>query len=70
MVVHMEGKDEERAVAILRFLDGSPHLCRLRTTSFWPRWQAMICTDCMLGFMRPDKTSSPVTTLSNRTSLL
>jgi hypothetical protein len=37
MVVHMEGKDEERVVAILRFLDGSPHLCQLRTTSFWPR---------------------------------
>jgi hypothetical protein len=32
--VHSEGKDEEWAVAILRFRDGSPRLCRLRTMSF------------------------------------
>jgi hypothetical protein len=58
------------ATAILRFQGGSPLLCRLRATSFWPRWPALICTDHMLGFMGPAKSSSPVTTLSNRTSLL
>jgi hypothetical protein len=35
-VEHSKGKDEESVVAILRFLCGSPRLCRLRTTSFWP----------------------------------
>jgi hypothetical protein len=30
-VKHSEGKDGESAMAILRFLCGSPHLCRLRT---------------------------------------
>jgi hypothetical protein len=39
----------------------------LRTMLFWPRWQALICTGHMLGFMGPDKPSSPVTTLSNCT---
>jgi hypothetical protein len=33
-VVHSEGKDEERDVAILRLQGGSPHLCQLRTASF------------------------------------
>jgi hypothetical protein len=65
-----EGKDGERAVAILRLLGGSPCLYRLRTMSFWPRGQALICTDRMSGFMGPDKPSSPVTTSLNRTSLL
>jgi hypothetical protein len=31
LVEHSEGKGRESAVAILRFLCGSPHLCRLRT---------------------------------------
>jgi hypothetical protein len=70
MVEHSEGKDEERAMAILRFLGGSPHLCHLRTASFWPRWHALMCTDRVLGFMGTDKPSNPITTLSNRTSLL
>jgi hypothetical protein len=48
--VHSEGKGRERVVAIPRFQGGSPRLCRLRTTAFWPRWQALICTDCMSGF--------------------
>jgi hypothetical protein len=30
-VEHSEGKSGESAVAILRFLSGSPRLCRLRT---------------------------------------
>jgi hypothetical protein len=36
-VEHLEGKGGESVMAILRFLCGSPHPCRLRTTSFWPR---------------------------------
>jgi hypothetical protein len=35
-VEHSEGKDEESVVAILRFLCGSPHLCRLRTKGLAP----------------------------------
>jgi hypothetical protein len=31
LVEHSEGKVGENVVAILRFLCGSPHLCRLRT---------------------------------------
>jgi hypothetical protein len=30
-VDHSEGKSGEKAVTILRFKDGSSHLCRLRT---------------------------------------
>jgi hypothetical protein len=69
-VDHSEGKGEKTAVDILRFQGGSPHMCGLRTASFWPRWQALICTDHLLGFMGPSKPSSPVTTLSNHPSLL
>jgi hypothetical protein len=69
-VEHSEGKGRERAVVILRFQGGSPHLCRLGTVLFWPRWQALTCTDRESGFMRPDKPSSQVTTLLNRPSLL
>jgi hypothetical protein len=36
-VEHSEGKGGESVVAIPMFLCGSPHLCRLRTTLFWPR---------------------------------
>jgi hypothetical protein len=42
-VEHSEGKSGECVVAILRFLCGSPRLCRLRTTPFWSRWQALSC---------------------------
>jgi hypothetical protein len=42
-VEHSEGKGEKSDVAILRFLCGSPHPCRLRTMPFWPRWQALSC---------------------------
>jgi hypothetical protein len=42
-VEHSEGKGGESVVAILRFLCGSPHPCRLRTVPFWPRWQALSC---------------------------
>jgi hypothetical protein len=66
-VDHLEGKDEKRVVAIMRFQGGSPRLCQLRTTLFCPRWQFLICTGRMSDFMGSDKPSSPVTTLSNRT---
>jgi hypothetical protein len=36
-VQHSKGKGREMVVAILRFQGGSPHLCRLRTMSFWPQ---------------------------------
>jgi hypothetical protein len=35
-VEHSDGKDEESVVAILRFLYGSPRLCRLRTEGLVP----------------------------------
>jgi hypothetical protein len=35
-VEHSEGKGGESVVAILRFVCGSPHPCRLRTVLFWP----------------------------------
>jgi hypothetical protein len=35
-VEHSEGKDEDSVVAILRFLCGSSHLCRLRTEGLVP----------------------------------
>jgi hypothetical protein len=35
-VEHSEGKGGESAVAILRFLCGSPRLCRLRTVGLVP----------------------------------
>jgi hypothetical protein len=35
-VEHSKGNDGESVVVILRFLCGSPRLCRLRTVSFWP----------------------------------
>jgi hypothetical protein len=57
-------------MAIPRFQGSSPRLCWLSTVSFGPWWQALICTDYMSGFMKPDKPSSPVTTLLNRKSLL
>jgi hypothetical protein len=70
-VEHSEGKSGESVVAILRFLCGSPHPCRLRTTSFWPRWQAL---SCVLTTYRvlwgPINRVAFVTTRSNRTSLL
>jgi hypothetical protein len=34
-VKHSEGKGGESVVAILRFLCGSSHPCRLRTALFW-----------------------------------
>jgi hypothetical protein len=58
-VEHSEGKGGESAMAILRYLCGSPYPCRLRTTQFWSWWQAFNCvlTTCRI-FMRPDKPSS------------
>jgi hypothetical protein len=32
---HSKGKDKESAMAILRFVCGSPRPCRLRTAPFW-----------------------------------
>ncbi len=70
-VEHSEGKGGESVVAILRFLCGSPCPCRLRTTSFWPRWQALSCvlTACRV-LWGPISRVAFVTTMSNRTSLL
>jgi hypothetical protein len=70
-VEHSEGKGGESVVAIPRFLCDSPHPCRLRTTSFWSRWQVLSCvlTTCR-GFMGPSKPSSPVTTSPNHTPCL
>jgi hypothetical protein len=70
-VEHSEGKGGESVVAILRFLCGSPRLCRLRTTPFWPRWQALSCvlTACRV-LWGPISRVDFVNTLSNRTSLL
>jgi hypothetical protein len=58
-VDHSEGKGGESDVAILRFLYDSPHPYQLRTTPFWPRWQALNCvlTACR-DFMGPDKPSN------------
>jgi hypothetical protein len=58
-VKQSEGKDGESVVAILRFLCGSTHSYRLRTTPFWPRWQVLSCvlTTCRF-FVGPDKPSS------------
>jgi hypothetical protein len=66
-VEHSEGKDGESIVAILRFLCGCTHPCRLRTVPFWPWWQALSCvrTTCSV-FMRPSKPSCHVTTSPNR----
>jgi hypothetical protein len=50
-----EGRGE--CCAILWFLCGSLHLCRLRTVSFWPWWQALICTDRMSSFLGSGKPS-------------
>jgi hypothetical protein len=33
---HSEGKDGDSVVAILRFLGGSPHLCRLKNEGSVP----------------------------------
>jgi hypothetical protein len=46
-VEQSEGKNEESDVAILRFLCGSPHLCRLRTEGLVPV-ASIERTDCML----------------------
>jgi hypothetical protein len=61
----------ESAVAILRFQGCSPCLCQLRTTSFWPRWQALSCvlTACRV-LWGPISRVAFVTTMSNCTSLL
>jgi hypothetical protein len=70
-VEHSEGKGGESVVAILRFLCGSPHSCRLRATPFWPRWQALSCvlTACWV-LWGPISQVAFITTISNRTSLL
>jgi hypothetical protein len=35
-VEHSEEKGGESVMAIPRFLCGTTHMCRLRTTPFWP----------------------------------
>jgi hypothetical protein len=70
-VEHSEGKGGESVVAILRFLRGSPHPRRLRTSPFWPRWQALRCvlTTCQV-LWGPISRVAFLTTMSNHTSLL
>jgi hypothetical protein len=70
-VEHSEGKGGESAMAIPRFLCGSPRPCRLMTASIWPRWQALSCvlTVCRDSW-GPISRVAFVTTMSNRTSLL
>jgi hypothetical protein len=58
-------------VAILRFQGCISRLCRLRTASFWPRWQVL---SCVLTAYRvlwgPIRRVAFVTTMSNHTFLL
>jgi hypothetical protein len=69
-VEHSEGKGGESVVAILRFLCGSPHPCRLRTASFRPRWQALSCALTAYQVLwGPISRVAFVTTMSNRISL-
>jgi hypothetical protein len=42
-VEHSKRKGGVSVVAIPMFLCGNPRLCRLRTTPFWPRRQALSC---------------------------
>jgi hypothetical protein len=51
-VDHLEGKGGEIVVSILKFQGVSSRLCQLRIMSFWPRWQALTCTDRMSGLWR------------------
>jgi hypothetical protein len=71
LVEHSEGKGGESDVAILRFLCGSPHSCRLSTMPFWPRWKALSCvqTACRVLWEAISRVAF-VTTISNCTSLL
>jgi hypothetical protein len=70
-VEHSDGKGGDSDVVILRFLCGSPRPCRLRTASFWPRWQVLSCvlTACQV-LWGPISRVAFVTTMSNHTSLL
>jgi hypothetical protein len=70
-VKHSKGKGGESVVTILRFLCGSPRLCRLRTMPFWSRWQAFSCvlTACRV-LWGPISRVAFVTTMPNHTSLL
>jgi hypothetical protein len=68
-VYHLEGKSGERAMAILRFLCGSPRLCRLRTMLFWPRWQVWFVLTACRVLWGPINLVAFITTLSSHTSL-
>jgi hypothetical protein len=46
----------------------APYMYRLRTVLFWPRLTSFALYWPHVGFMGPVKPSSPVTTLSNRSS--
>jgi hypothetical protein len=67
-VEHSEGKDRESAMAILRFLYGSPR--PFDRTVLAPMASLELCTDRMSDFMGPISRVAFVTTLSNCTSLL
>jgi hypothetical protein len=70
-VEHLEWKGGESVVAIPRFLCDSPHLCWLRTTPFWSRWQALSCvlTACRV-LWGPICRVASVTIMTKCTSLL
>jgi hypothetical protein len=70
-VEHSKGKGRKSVVVVRRFLCGSPYLCRLKTTPFWPRRQSLsfVLTACQV-LWGPLSQVAFVTTLSNRISLL
>jgi hypothetical protein len=57
LVEYSEGKGGESVVAILSFLCGSPHLCRLRTYGLIPRSKYWTYRS-HVGVYRPSKPSS------------
>jgi hypothetical protein len=65
-VEYSEGKGGESVVAIPRILCGSPCPCRLRTSPFLPRWQALSCvmTACQV-LWAPISRVAFVTTMLN-----
>jgi hypothetical protein len=70
-VEHSEGKGGKSVAAILRFLCGSPRPCRLRTTPFWSRWQALSCVlTAHQVLWGPISRVAFITSMSNHTSLL
>jgi hypothetical protein len=70
-VEHSEGKGRESIVTIPRFLYDSPRPCRLRTASFWSRWQALsyVLIVCRILWGLITRVAF-ITIMSNHTSML